>query len=333
MFGFKVQYISTDGAQSNRDLFKLLVSDFNSAHPTTCSSKNIHSKDNPLLFFIMDYSHVMKKIRNNILKSGDSKFCKRHLKCGNRFIEWDHFKRAYLWNISTNPFPIHQRLTQEHIFLTSESKMRNHLAEDVLNHQMLHLMQEYKNSLGQAGGKLDVTIELLQCTSVLIKNFRDSRPITDASDERLQENYDALQWFIKWENSVKQDSTIQNKEKHLISHQTRQDIVSSVLGFDELCKHKFKKSHASIVPSRVNSDVIENIFCQQRTLHNGANTNPTYLNSVILGQASVSRKSNTQGRGDGAQFHDIKSQQLLQKVFNPYCHRYGMKVRHRSRIS
>jgi hypothetical protein len=49
MFGFKVQYISTDGVQSNRDLFKLLVPDF------------IYSKDNPLLFFIMDYSHVIKK--------------------------------------------------------------------------------------------------------------------------------------------------------------------------------------------------------------------------------------------------------------------------------
>ena len=48
------------------------------------------------------------------------------------------------------------------------------------------------------------------------------------------------------------------------------------------------------------------MLCQQRTLHNGANTNPTYLgycntvNSVILGQASISRKSNV-GGGDGAQ--------------------------------
>lgn len=65
--------------------------------------------------------------------------------------------------------------------------------------------------------------------------------------------------------------------------------------------HKLKKQSASIIPCRLNSDVIENIFCQQRTLHNGANTNPTYLgycysmNSVILGQATISRKSNTGG--------------------------------------
>lgn len=91
----------------------------------------------------MDISHVLKKIRNNISKSGDAAFCKRHLKYGDTFIEWDHFKGAYLWDISTNPFPIHHKLSQEHIYLTSESKMRNHLAEEVLNGEMLHLMKLY----------------------------------------------------------------------------------------------------------------------------------------------------------------------------------------------
>jgi hypothetical protein len=75
----------------------------------------------------------------------------------------------------------------------------------------------------------------------------------------------------------------------------------AILGFEELCKLRFKKTNASVIPSRLYSDVVENVFCQQRTLHNGANTNPTYLNycyamnSVILGQATVSRKSNTGG--------------------------------------
>ncbi|CAC5415159.1 unnamed protein product [Mytilus coruscus] len=165
---------------------------------------------------------------------------------------------------------------------------------------MLHLMELYRNSLGD-GGSLDATIELLKCTSVLIKNCRDSRPITDISDDRLKDNRDAMDWFVHWENSVKNNATIKNKEKCLISHQTRQDIISAVLGFEELCLYKLKKSNASIIPNRINSDVIENIFCQQRTLHNGANSNPTYLgychsiNSVILGQASVSKKSNTGG--------------------------------------
>ncbi|CAC5394980.1 unnamed protein product [Mytilus coruscus] len=140
---------------------------------------------------------------------------------------------------------------------------------------------------------LNSTIELIKHTSVIISNFLDQRPITDASDHRFTQNREVLDWFIKWEKSVVNDKTITNKEKRLISYQTRQDIVSCIMGFDELCNYKFKSSHASIIPSRVNSDVVENMFCQQRTLHNGAYTNPTYLgycntvNSVILGQHAI----------------------------------------------
>ena len=80
-----------------------------------------------------------------------------------------------------------------------------------------------------------------------------------------------------------------------------------------------ENSHASIIASRVNSDVVENMFCQQRTFHNEANTNLTYLgyfntvNSVILGQHTVSKKSNT-GGGDGAQLCDMFLQHV-KKVF------------------
>ncbi|XP_071174117.1 uncharacterized protein [Mytilus edulis] len=167
-FGFKIQFISTDGAQSNRDLFKLLLPEFSSMSPVTCSFKNIYSYDNPKIFFIMDISHVIKKVRNNILKSGTEAHCKRHLVCGEKYIEWSHFKQAYLWDISSHVFPVYHKLTQEHFFLTSEAKMRNYLAEDVLNCDMLHLMEFYRNSLGD-GGSLDATIELLKCTSVLIR--------------------------------------------------------------------------------------------------------------------------------------------------------------------
>lgn len=75
--------------------------------------------------------------------------------------------------------------------------------------------------------------------------------------------------------------------------------------------HKLKKQSSSIIPCRLNSDNIENIFCHQGTIHNGANTNPICLgysmNSVILGQATISRKSKTGGEaaqiaGDHHQF-------------------------------
>lgn len=53
-----------------------------------------------------------------------------------------------------------------------------------------------------------------------------------------------------------------------------------------------------LILSRVNSDIIENIFCQQRAQYHGANTNPNYnqyrtgITSIILGQTTTSKKLN-----------------------------------------
>ena len=99
--------------------------------------------------------------------------------------------------------------------------MRNNLAEEVLDSDMHHL--QYKNSLGEGGTDLESSIELLSNTGKLIRNFRDSRPLTDALDGRLQVNDEVLEFFKRWENSVLQDKQKSNKEKCLISHQTRQD--------------------------------------------------------------------------------------------------------------
>ena len=285
----------------------------------------------------MDYSHVIKKIRNNISKSGTETNCKRHLKLGDHFIEWSHFRQAYLWDISTHPFPVHHKLSQDHIYLTSEAKMRNHLAEQILNEEMLHLMKLFQQSLGEGGCQLNSTVKLLENTSVLIRNFRDNRAIKDPSDDRLQQNHAVMDFFVDWEKSIASNTNNKNKESFMISHQTRQDIISSILGFEELCKLRFKKTNASVIPSRLNSDVVENVFCQQRTLHNGANTNPTYLNycyamnSVILGQATVSRKSNTGGETAEPQTNQHPGKVINYKtLYRNHMSQYKSEIKYRA---
>lgn len=165
-----------------------------------------------------------------------------------------------MWDIANNPFPIHQKLSHEHFYLTSESKMRNKLAEDVLNKEMLHLVKTYASSLGENGSNLKGTIELLENTSILVENFRDHRPIREIGDERLCQNKNVLIWFQAWESFIQTKTDIKDKEKHMISHQTRADICSLLIGFNEMCKEKLKSGSSSIVPNRINSDVIENVF-------------------------------------------------------------------------
>lgn len=103
----------------------------------------------------------------------------------------------------------------------------------------------------------------------------------------------AMDWSIKWETSVKNDKSIKNKERCLISRQTRHDIISGITGLEELWMFKLQKSNSSIIPSKLNSDVIENLFCQQRTLHNPYLGYCNTLNAEVLGHTSISRKSNT----------------------------------------
>lgn len=99
---------------------------------------------------------------------------------------WEHWYKAYQWDFYSNTLKVYQQLTQDHFFLNSQLKMRNKLAEDVLNENMLHFMTQ--RSLGDKGEELQGSIELLQHTSVIIQNLRDARPITSYSVKRLDEN-------------------------------------------------------------------------------------------------------------------------------------------------
>lgn len=79
-----------------------------------------------------------------------------------------------------------------------------------------------------------------------------------------------------------------------------EDIRSLLMGFDEMCGIHFLSTSSSIIPNRMNSDVVKHVFSQQRWLHNGAYTNLSYLpysqpiNAVILGSTPISKKANAE---------------------------------------
>lgn len=86
--------------------------------------------------------HNFKKIRNNILKSGVDESSTRHLKVGgNKSILWEHFVNAFNYDQGEHSLSYHNKLTLDHFQLDPASKMRNHLAEDVLDKNMLNLMR------------------------------------------------------------------------------------------------------------------------------------------------------------------------------------------------
>ena len=300
-WGFKPIYCCVDGSANNRCFIKM---HFPNGNPLSTNMTAGHYK-NPerKIIFIMDPCHLIKKIRNSLLSSGYKEHHNRVLTIESCTITWQMWIDAYHWDRNSNPFPIHHKLSDEHLFPNGAQKMRNKLAFETLNDDMYNLMKEYQKSLCKAGNEaLSGAIHLLEQTKFLVSFFTDDRPIKDMGDERLRQLTQAYNWFKSWEKEVIQSDVANKRYKSLITLETREDLDFMYHGFTSVCKICIDEIGQEVVPSRLNSDIIENVFCQQRSLYHGPTTNPTYnsyrtgTNSVILGEATVSRKSNAGGK-------------------------------------
>ena len=98
--------------------------------------------------------------------------------------------------------------------------------------------------------------------------------------------------------------------------ETREDLDFMYHGIMPLISFCIEELCTEIVPAGLNSDIIENIFGQQRSLYHGPTTNPTYnsyrtgINSVVLGQSVISRKSNAGGNGTKPFYAEIPAKKL-----------------------
>ena len=292
-FGFHAHGAIMDGSSNNRQFTRLVI-DTNSARTTMYTTTNpfqINSK----FCIIQDCKHVFKKIRNSLLSSTPNG--KRELTLQGCTIYWHYFQEAYLYNVRRE-FRFFNRLTREHVFLSAQGKMRNHLATDVLGPQMLSLMQLYQSSIEGNGCKLDAVISLLEVTSSLVTFFSNTKlKISSTTDAQISVLLQNLNFFHKWESEY---TSPKDKVKHLITKETRQDIDSCIYGFISLLNIA-EKLKIALVPGYINSDLIENWFCQHRGLRNGFNQNPTLsqiagaTNSNIITGSVVSSKSNAGG--------------------------------------
>ncbi|KAL3871859.1 hypothetical protein ACJMK2_039831 [Sinanodonta woodiana] len=279
--GFTTAYVNVDGAQSNRSFMHM--------HGIQLRSMNLNVTSSGLLT-------RYQKIRNNIMKSGIKKVCTRNLELPDKTnIQWQMWVDAFNWD-KISPLQIHRALTQVHVYPNTKEKMRNHLAEEVLNDDMLNLMTQYQASLGQNGASPSGSIDMLKHTSKMIRNFHDQRPIFQANDMRLHEKIEILQRLKRWEETIAiSDDTSTAKSKKLLSRQCIEDLYACILGFDQVCRKAISMS--GHIEAQINYDV-ENDFCQQRATYNGPNSHPNALqyrrnlNNIILGQSSLSRKGN-----------------------------------------
>ena len=167
---FRIHAAIMDGSSNNRQFTRIVVdpavarmNKYTTTHLFDMSSR---------LSIIQDCKHVFKKIRNSMLSS--TPFGKRQLSLNGQFIFWQYLQEAYEFNVK-GEWKYFKRLTREHVYISCQGKMRNHLATEVLGYDMLDLMQKYKVHLKGEGYKLDSTLSLLENTSIFVSFFSNTK--------------------------------------------------------------------------------------------------------------------------------------------------------------
>ena len=157
--------------------------------------------------------------------------------------------------------------------------MRNHLAEEVLNKDMLYLFKQYQISLPHPSA-LNGVIALLEKTSLFIDIIRSPQPIDCIHDSRLQQLADILSFFNSWADYSKEEmqqnfTTRKDNKKPIqifLTAETHTDLRHCISGFQDLFMGV--GDSFTIVPKLINSYICENIYCQMRATYKGANSNP-----------------------------------------------------------
>ena len=131
----KVIAATVDGASQNRKFFimhKYLCGD-SEADIIYCT-KNIHTKEMYFIYFFADAPHLVKTVRNCLYHSGSGRGT-RYMWNNGFFLLWSHIARLYYEDWKSG-LKLVNKLTSDHINLTSYSVMRVNLATRVLSKAM-----------------------------------------------------------------------------------------------------------------------------------------------------------------------------------------------------
>ena len=99
------------------------------------------------MIFFFFLQHNFKKIRNNIEKSNEAGKPRCLTVAGKRIL-WKHLLDAYKFHQTLTSIHVHEKLTEEHFQLDPALRMRNYLAEDVLDkrmHFLIKVMDTFKH--------------------------------------------------------------------------------------------------------------------------------------------------------------------------------------------
>ena len=306
-----------DGASDNRAFLQAKLT--HGGHEA-CKTYYIDPITQQRVYFITCQTHLVKKIRNNLYRSGKHSVNTRLLHrfeptalnkaTGERTGAWQHLKWSTLrkmYDADIENVQTLHRLTDAHVRLTPKSIMRGYLATDVMSEAVSnHLKTLVRNK----NEKWSSTQQLVQHTARIFKHVGSgyAKIYTSADDPRLQELKDSLRWFYDWRHSVFSQKVTKtfmkgDRAKQFLSWESWYDLNLTVLGFCECLEHYLPMAPpgAGIRCCRLSQDPCEAYFNYMRTC-GGSSTAPTapdtrshaaarQMETAITTHANVATKS------------------------------------------
>lgn len=280
--GLKVMYICCDGAVQNRKFFKLHGTSDSQLNNRTRNPYAVEERD---IFFISDPPHLLKTARNCFANS-DAHSKTRSLWNG-KTISWKHVVKLYEDHCEQTELRLCPKLTRNHLYLTSFSKMRVSLAAQILSATVANGLQMIY------GDAVSSTVEFVRILNkwfdiMNVKNLHESRntrnndlaPFTCRDDPRLAwlEN-DFPKYFEEWEAAVNArpgNFSRKQKEQMKLSHQTVDGLKLTSVSVAAVVRKLLDAGAPFVMTSHLNQDPLEQLFghCRHK---GGSNDNPNVL--------------------------------------------------------
>ena len=275
-----VLFVCCDGASPNRKFFSLHSVNANS---TLYKTRNPFSEDDEDLYFISDAPHLLKTTRNCFSNSEQHKRSRILWNGGN--ISWRHIVRLFEEHCQ-GAFKLCNKLTEQHVYLTSFTVMKVNLAAQVLSNNVARALEHSYdvNEVGKTVEFIDVInkwFDIMNSRSLFEaqrKRNVNVAPISDSADPRLCWLLGPfLDYFQNWANNINQrypNFTKSEKAAMQLSHQTLNGLTITTKSVVECTRFLLAKGAAFVMTEHFSQDPLERHFGHYRQ-KGGLNENPT----------------------------------------------------------
>ena len=255
--------IVSDGSSANRAFYQMHTPATRSEdHPELVFDTINLCAPERILYFIADPPHLLKTIRNCFAKSGQGEKCTRLLTKNKQFIVWKTIERLYLEDSKLTLRRCH-KLNAQNVYLNSYTCMKTSYAGNVISNTVGVDLKDRK------WPGTEETADFIIKTNNFFDDLNGAHtyhgqkqanlrlyPYTSSDDWRLKELRSYEKYLMDWEKEVNDNRSIKNedKEKCLLSRQTRDGIYITINGFIGAVTYLLETAKVSFANAR--------IFCQ-----------------------------------------------------------------------